>query len=284
MTDKVKILITGASGYIGSRACSYLSARGFDVVGLSRHGGGFIKGDFGDENRMLEIIGDTQPDVVLHCAGVTPHRDVSDRDYKHVNVDGGRALMNAIVDRDIKLINCSTIGVYGVPLHDGIVNEGDACKPLSPYAQSKYDFENNLSDSDVRHVNIRIANIPGRDAFINYVTDNKAVNFYGEVPYVRDYIHLDDLNVLFEKSIEYLVRDGEELTVNAGSGVGYSFPDIVDEIERQMADDISRNKLPSKQSDVVKIICDIQNAKNVLGWEPQQTGLKEIVDYALRNR
>ena len=277
MGNQIKILVTGASGYIGSRACSYLLTQGFDVVGLTRD-----DGDFGDKDRMAEIISDVEPDIVLHTAGLTPHRDINDDDYSKVNFEASKNLIDAC--HGVKFINCSTIGVYGVPLRDGVVHEDDVCMPLSPYAQSKHDFEKYLSGSDVSHVNVRIANIPGRDAFINYVCDNNTVNFYGDEPYSRDYIHLDDLNDLFQKSIGYLMDNGESITVNSGAGVGYSFPDIVDEIELQMGTPITRNNHPAKPNDVVKIICDIQRAKNVLGWEPQQTDLKEIIKYALHNR
>jgi len=297
--NQIKILVTGVGGYIGSRACSYLSTHGFDVVGLMRQ-----DADFGDKDRMAEILNDTQPDVVLHTAGVTPHTHVNDGDYSKVNFEGSKNLLNALLSSgltrgssrnqkdspiksgndSVRFINCSTIGVYGVPLNDGVVHEDDVCTPLSPYAQSKHDFEKYLSGSDISHVNVRIANIPGRDAFINYVADNNAVNFYGDEPYIRDYIHLDDLNNLFQKSIGYLIDNGESITVNAGAGVGYCFPDIVDEIESQMGTPITRNHHPTRPNDVVKIICDIQRAKNVLGWMPQQTDLKEIIKYALHNR
>jgi len=284
LNSKPKILITGASGYIGSRAFEYLKSKGFEVFGLSRDGGDFITGDFGDINRMTDIINDNQIDIVLHCGGVTPHAHVTDDDYFNINFERSKNLLEACALKDIKFINASTIGVYGVPLRDGVVSEDDDCHPLSPYAQSKYDFEMELQRSDVPHVNIRIANIPGRDSFINYVVDNNAVNFFGDAPYIRDYIHLDDLTVFFERSINYLTGGGESVTVNAGSGFGYSFPAIVDEIERQSGTKITRQTLVSKSGDVVKIICDISKAQNILNWVPQNTDLEDIITYALHNK
>jgi len=92
------------------------------------------------------------------------------------------------------------------------------------------------------------------------------------------------LCVLFGKSIDYLMNEGKSVTINAGSGIGFSFLDIVDEIESQTGQTISRENSDAKTGDVVKIICDITRAREVLGWAPQQTDLKEIINYALHNQ
>jgi UDP-glucose 4-epimerase len=131
---------------------------------------------------------------------------------------------------------------------------------------------------------VRIANIPGRDAFINSVLRNHGVGFYGDKPYVRDYIHLDDLCRFIRASIDYINSGGQPCTLNAGSGLGYNFHQIVDEIERQLNTPITRNFLDAKSGDVLKIICDITSAKDRLGWLPEITELKDIIDYAVCNK
>ena len=323
----VKILITGVDGYIGSKvAVAFASSpdQKYHVFGLSRRGVPHpnplpegegvnpspqpsprgrgdvttINGDFTDKNQMMSVLSDIQPDVIIHCAGLTPHASHQVQDYARVNFEGGKNLIEAIRSfpspqpsprgrgRSPKFINCSTIGVYGVPDNDnGVVSPSDFCSPASPYAQSKYDFENYLSaQDDIAYLNFRIANIPGRDAFINYVLGGGEVTFHGDDPYIRDYIHLDDLSDLFIKGVEYLMNGGESTTLNAGSGVGYSFPDIVTEIESQMGQSITRHQGPTKTGDVVRIICDISDTKQRLGWAPRHTNLDQIIRYAIDNR
>lgn len=281
-----KIMVTGSDGFIGSRVSNHLQSRGYDVFGLSRRGRNGAQGDITNINQINSIINDVQPKAIVHCAGLTPHVHVQDEDYIRVNFQGSKILLNAACDNHIHFINASTVGVYGQPLSDdGIVYESDKCKPLSPYAQSKYDFENYLCEQGRdNHINMRIANIPGRDAFINYVVNNRRVQFNGDEPYIRDYIHPDDLSRLFEKSIVYLMSGGKGRTVNAGSGVGFSFHDIVKEIENQTGMMVERTVGGVKTGDVVKIICDISTTQQVLNWTPQYTILKDIINYALLNK
>ena len=147
-----------------------------------------------------------------------------------------------------------------------------------------FPFLSLFSQKSLPYINFRIANIPGADAFINYVIDNKRASFYGYDWYVRDYIHPDDLNDLFAKSIGYLIKGEDSLTINAGVGIAYHFDDIVDEVERATGDKIERHFEPEKQGDIVKIICDIRRAKDALNWSPNHTRLQETIDYAVRNK
>ncbi len=309
-----KILITGASGFIGSRLVACLNAAGYDVYGVSRGGMDcrgkpcnddfkLIQGDFADTPRMTEILSDIKPHIIIHCAGVMTHSGVGEGDYSDVNVSASSALLETILDYNqnlmncrtsasgagcndgIRIINCSTIAVYGAPQSaDGVVSEVDACAPQSAYAQSKYDFEQILAGSDVPYLTVRIANISGKNALFNHILNTGEADFYGEVPYVRDFIHPDDLCRLFANGIEHLMDGGESLTVNAGSGVGLKFTDVIDEIERQTGRNIVRHHRQAKQGDVVKILCNITRAKRVLGWVPDHTTLTEIIDYALHHQ
>lgn len=270
----------------------------YDVCGLTRgdftdRGGNvtYIQGDFGNADEMAQILNDIQPKIIIHCAGVTPHQGVNTDDFNNINLHNANIFLNEVrrfqdeAGQQIAFINASTIGVYGAPAAaDGVVREDDICTPLSPYAQSKYDFEHVLvAQNDVRFLNFRIANIPGRDAFLSQVINSKHVEFYGDAPYVRDYIHLDDLCGLFALGVDYLLNGGASLTINAGSGVGYSFLDLVNELEVQLGVKITRVQKPAKPRDVQRIICDISSAKAHLNWRPEKTNIKEIVAYALHN-
>ena len=234
--SSIKILMTGASSFVGSRLFLYLKKQHYDVVGISRQEhDDFIQGDIHDKQRMIDIIHDTQPDIVIHCAGITPHTATDDHQYQDVNVEASKNIVEAIKGNDIGFINCSSLSVYGHPKSDdGFVREGDVCCPLSPYGQSKRDFENYLSDQkNLRFVNLRIANIPGKDGFVSHVVKNNDVTFHGDDPYIRDYIHPDDLCAIMLKSIHYLINGGDSVTLNAGAGQGFSFPHFVDLIEQK---------------------------------------------------
>lgn len=324
----IKIMVTGAGGFIGGRVSRFLGVRSsqvaiFDITrnegevsgdggawadadaevavpetgthaapdGSTRHS---VSLDLSDHDSVRSVIADIRPDIVIHTAGVTPHRTgVVDADYRVQNVDNSVALLNALTDAkkaaggdyDPAFIFASTVGVYGAPHRaDGRVREDDTPSPQSVYTQSKVDFETILQgQGDIRYAILRYSNIPGRDAFINHVVTRGEVTFFGVEPYVRDYIHLDDLCDLHARAVDYLLKGGASVTLNAGSGVGFSFPDLVDEIERQTGRTITRHQAEARENDVIRLICDVQKAADVLHWTPKHTTIKDIVAYALEN-
>lgn len=289
--DQITVLITGATGFVGSRVSAYLSSLAeYRVFGLSRSPQqasdqiSWIEGDFANPEQMARVLQTVQPDVILHCAGVTPHHNVDEDAFFRINVDGGAAFLQVIasLNHNIGFINASTIAVYGSPTcSNGMVSVEDTANPQSPYARSKYRFEQILEKSGLRSLNARIANIPGGDSFLKHVLTTGEVDFYGDSPYHRDYIHPADLCRFFAAGVKYLKSGGVSETVNVGSGLGLIFPAAVDEIERQTGRIIMRHHHPTKQGDVIKIICDITHAKQVLGWIPEQVNLSDIIHYAV---
>lgn len=298
MTDNNKtiILITGASGFIGSRIALYLHLLGnYEIYGISRETMtdnsdiNWVIGDYGDSVSMEYILNNIQPNIIIHCAGLSPHQgNFTEDEYRQVNVENSESFLNECKKcKSIKgFINASTIGVYGHPVSDnGVVSEVDECMPLAPYPKSKLSFENMLlKTKEIKSLSLRIANIPGKDAFINYVLNNNKVSFFGDTPYLRDYIHMDDLVDLVERSIAYLINGGNSSVLNAASGIGHSFQNIVDEIELQTEVIIERQNNPPKQGDVIKIMCNIDHTKKMTGWSPQKTSIKDIVKYAITNK
>jgi nucleoside-diphosphate-sugar epimerase len=74
MSQRKTVLVTGASGFIGSRLISHLTASGFSVVALSRKDVDFSEGKvvFGDfaDLKDLKQLDDLSIDIVVHLAGV----------------------------------------------------------------------------------------------------------------------------------------------------------------------------------------------------------------------
>lgn len=303
------ILLTGATGFIGSRLALYLADRGYDCTCLvrdmtvltTRHDTlpllrqdhiEWVQGDLDDTGQLDDIMGACRPDIILHVAGLTPHTQPQDpSEYDRVNVKASQTLLEAAISASQthgiapKFIYASTVAVYGAPqLNDGIVREDDITAPASPYARSKAGFEDILrGQTDIPYAILRYANIPGRDSFINLCLGKRQVTLLGSEPFVRDYIHMDDLADLHEKTINYLQNGGRSVTLNAGAGIGSYFPDIVHEVARQTGKPVEVVRGIAGKNDIPRLICDINNAKNVLGWTPQKTTLHDIVSYAIDN-
>ena len=149
MNQKRTVLVTGASGFIGSRLIAYLANSGFNVVALSRKDidfpeGKVVFGDFANlaDLRQLDNLG---IDVVIHLAGVTG--DASEEDSMTVNVAGTSRFLRYMIDLGVKkYVIASSIAVVGCLTADFIpdslpIADSHRCNSSNVYGLSKYFVE-----------------------------------------------------------------------------------------------------------------------------------------------
>jgi len=144
------VLITGATGFVGSHVAEALARRGDTVRALARPGAetGFLEqlgvqilpGDLADPQSLKTAMAGV--DVVVHCAakvGDWGHVD----EFRKVNVEGLRALLDATLGKPLhRFVHVSTLGVYEARHHYGT----DETEPLPErhidgYTQSKVEAE-----------------------------------------------------------------------------------------------------------------------------------------------
>lgn len=149
----MKILITGAAGFIGFALCRRLSNNniaGIDVTCIP-NGMPIIKwekADLTDVNLVSSISKKYSPDIVIHCAGIA-HQKIGAVDkatYINVNSEATEnfAKAAAVNNPDLHFIFLSTISVYGEDHDIQPIGEDTACLPSSDYALSKLDAESRL--------------------------------------------------------------------------------------------------------------------------------------------
>lgn len=142
------ILITGATGFVGSHLVQALSERGTkaralvretsDVSLLERHGIGRVTGDLGDPGALRSAVADAG--VVLHLAAAT--RALSPRAFHDVNVGGTRRLLDAM-EADgggRRLVYLSSLAAVG-PARERPVRPDDDPRPITAYGRSKLEGE-----------------------------------------------------------------------------------------------------------------------------------------------
>lgn len=244
----MKILITGANGFIGGAILNDFMSKGLDAYGWVRSASTEEKDnikcvDMSSVEVIQDALVDMNPDVIIHCAGAADVRkSVSDPKSDFTgNVVLTHNLLFAIhalgLDEKIRVVFLSSAAVYGNPRELPIKEQMER-KPLSPYALHKimseeicFYFIQNF------HMDIKIARIfsaygPGLrkqifwDMFQKYKKSGK-LELFGMGSESRDYIYIEDLVqaiyliAVSENSADiiYNVANGEEVTIKEAAKV-----------------------------------------------------------------
>jgi len=142
------VLITGASGFIGSRLREALLASGTDVVAIRRASspepteGRSVGADYADVEALTAIMAEEKPAYVLHLAGVTKGRTYDD--FERGNVMPTRNLLKALQAGHPavkRFVHLSSLGAYGPSAPGAPLRETDPAKPIEFYGQSKLEAE-----------------------------------------------------------------------------------------------------------------------------------------------
>ena len=168
----MKVLITGASGYVGSQTCKFLKKNSFYIYAVDRNQ---IKHKYFDQKiitdisdlKLIKIL--EEVDCVIHLAGsnlVAPSIKYPAKYYKD-NVSSTILFLNACLTSGIqRFVFASSATVYGKSNKE-IFSEEDLCKPSNPYGWSKYMIEILLKDYaeayNFQSVSLRFFNVAGAD-------------------------------------------------------------------------------------------------------------------------
>ncbi len=273
----------------------------------------FHECDVRDEAALRRVFSEHAFDAVLHFAGLKAVGESVARplDYYDHNVGGARALCAAMQGAGVRrLIFSSSATVYGDP--DAVpVREDHPLRPTNPYGRSKAMVEAMLQDVFAADPSWRIAllryfNPAGaHESGLIGEAPNSAPNnlmpliaqvaagrrevldIYGDdYPTadgtgVRDYIHVVDLVCGHLAALEKL--DGAEgvLTLNLGSGRGYSVLEVLEAFRRIAGCGIPCRIAPRRAGDVATSYADPALAQRLLGWRAGR-GLDEMCRDAWR--
>ena len=162
---KLRVLVTGGAGYIGSHTCVELLEAGHEVcvidnlcngheVALERVRGitncelQFVKADIRDANALDEIFDIFKPEAVIHFAGLKSVGEsvVDPVKYYDVNVGGSISLLSAMSKAGCdNIIFSSSATVYGAPQYLPY-DEEHPTNPVNPYGRTKLIIENMIND------------------------------------------------------------------------------------------------------------------------------------------
>ncbi|WP_340302361.1 NAD-dependent epimerase/dehydratase family protein [Roseobacter sp. HKCCD7870] len=154
----MRVLVTGAGGYLGRSVITGLVERGYHVIACSRSGALVAPAsqamalDVTDRIQVRRVLQALRPDVILHLAGFIPSRIETFEDMKQselVNLYGTQILSEEAAKLELKkFIFASSIAVYGdAPLNGAAFLESDDLEPRGAYGRHKAAAEAAVSSS-----------------------------------------------------------------------------------------------------------------------------------------
>lgn len=321
----MKVLVTGAAGYIGSHTCISLHEAGFDFVVFDNLCNSsleslnrvekiigkkieFIKGDIRDKKALDEVFSKYEIDSVIHFAGLKAVGEsvANPLEYYDNNINGTLVLLEVMKKHNCKkIVFSSSATVYGDPHTTPIKEDFPVGATTNPYGRTKYFIEEILrdvyiSDNEFKIVLLRYFNPVGAHKSGTIGEDpngipNNLMPFIAQTAVgkreflsifggdydthdgtgVRDYIHVVDLAVGHVKALEKINNIDEVLTVNLGTGNGYSVLDMVKAFEKASSKKIAYKIVDRRAGDIAKCFADPSYAKEALDWEATK-GIEEM--------
>lgn len=305
----MRILVTGAAGFIGSHLCDALLDAGHAVLGIDNFNGfydpaikarniagaeqrpGFecVRGDILDRGLLAELFTRFAPDRVVHLAawaGVRPsieHPAI----YQQVNLEGTVNLLEQCrasgVDR---FVFASSSSVYGsrkqVPFHE----DDPVDRPISPYAATKKAGE--LLCYTWHHLHrlhvhcLRFFTVYGPrqrpemaiHKFARLIDRGEPITLFGDGSSSRDYTYVDDIVRGVVASIEAV--EGYRI-YNLGGSETTTLSTLVEHLGRALETTPAVKHLPMQPGDVPRTFADVSRARAELGYDPQ-VGIAEGID------
>jgi len=316
----VKVLVTGAAGYVGSHACKALARRGLQPVGLDnleRAGlrdlpwGPLEVADTRDRGALDAILRRHRPEAVMHfVAYAYVGESVAEPGrYYYNNVLGTLTLLESLRQAGVgRFVFSSTCATYGIPSRVPL-DEDHPQAPINPYGSSKLMVERILADFDRAHglqsVALRYFNAAGADPDGEigecHEPETHAIPLairaaLGRLPRfhvfgtdyptpdgsaIRDYVHVSDLADAHVLALEYLLAGGSSTALNLGTGLGHSVLQVVAAVEAETGQHVTLERAARRPGDPAVLVADAARARATLGWTPAITDLREIVRTAV---
>jgi len=292
--ERVKILITGATGFIGANLARFFLLNGNDVAVTARNESNawriadvkedltVFPMDITNFNDVQAIFTSYQPEVVINTAAFGGyHFEKNIWQIFNVNLNGTMNLVeNFLKSNSSLLINTGSSSEYGIK--ENAMHENDRLDPYGTYAVSKaastlYCRSRSLEE-DRKIVTFRLFSAYGYyeepHRLIPYVllSAMKSSKLRMNNPNsVRDFIFIDDISQAYGRMIERMdsINGGE--IFNLGSGLETHVNKIIEIVERITGLDL---KIDWKQSDerigdkATHWIADISKIAGALNWKP----------------
>ena len=268
-----------------------------------------VEGDIRNADELQKVFDNYRIESVIHFAGLKAVGESVAEPLKYYdnNINGTRVLCEVMEKNGCKsIVFSSSATVYGDP-HSVPIRENFPLFATNPYGRTKLFVEGMLndlyiSDSEWKIVLLRYFNPVGAhesgtigedpNGIPNNLMPFIAQTAVGKRDYlsvfgddydtpdgtgVRDYIHVVDLADAHVKALDNIEKFNEVMSINIGTGDGYSVLDMVKAFEKASGKTIAYQIAPRRAGDIATCYADPCYAKEVLNWESTHS-IKEMCE------
>ncbi len=312
----MKILITGAAGFIGSHLLEELVKQKHDVIGVDNYDEFLYPADYKRKNlqeveqnvgkkveiipfdinssKIVDLLKSENPDVIVHLAARAGVR-ASLKDplsYSEFNIRGTINLLEAARQAGVEhFVFGSSSSVYGKTDRIPFVEDDYADKPLSVYAASKrsgelmcYAYHNiyGLSVNCLRFFTVygpRQRPDMAIHKFTRMIESGEQITIFGDGTSKRDYTYCKDIVQGIIGAINY--RRGFEV-FNLGNSQVVELNYLISLIEKETGKKAITKRVPWPKTDPLVTSADITKAKKMLGYSPKtniEEGIRNFVEW-----
>lgn len=314
---KMRILVTGGAGYIGSVVAEELTNAGHDAVVYDNlvHGhreavspkAQFVQADLSDGHTLRRTLKEQSIEAVMHMAAyaLVAESATYPAKYYQNNLVGGLSLLDAMRDCGVtRLVFSSTCAIYGEP-EILPISESAQSRPTNPYGESKLAFERALPWYEraygLRYASLRYFNAAGAtkrcgewhnpETHLIPLVLQAAAGLRSDVAIfgtdyptrdgtcVRDYIHIIDLARAHVLALGILDEGSAVYNLGCG-GVGYTVLEVIEKAREITGREIKTRIEARRPGDPAVLIAGAEKIKRQLGWQPEFQDLRVIIQTA----
>lgn len=304
---KKNILIIGSTGFIGKNIVEKLLDTECNIVLLVRDSSKIpehfhnhesiiiMETDLKDITSVKKAIAHHGINIVIHLASSLIPSSNPEEFNKELNeiIMPTYALLEYLSEKSIKVIFFSSGGTIYGNIKEECIKEDHALQPINYYGYGKLMIENhiqflsrtkNLSFLILRPSNVygKYQRLEAKQGFIavaiGKALSDSPVEIWGDGETIRDYIDVEDLALLTNKTIN---SDINNKIINVGSGQGTSLNQIINYLETTVGKKIEVSYKNSRKVDVDRMVLDIQKLQSYFDYEPKniQKGIEDFLTF-----
>jgi UDP-glucuronate 4-epimerase len=315
----MKVLVTGAAGFIGMYTCERLLRKGVEVVGLDNMNAyydirlkyyrleklesfknfKFVKMDLADRKAVSEFFSDEKFDTVIHLAAQAGVRYSIDApfDYVDSNLVGMMTVLEGCRHNKVKhLVYASSSSVYGMNAKIPFSTDDRVDNPVSLYAATKK--SNELMAHSYSHLykipttGLRFFTVYGPAGrpdmapwlFTSAIIEGKPINVFNNGKMQRDFTYIDDIVFGIENILDVVPSESDSYysIYNIGNNNPVELSKFIESIESACGTEAKKNFLPMQPGDVVRTYADITGLQGKINYKPSvsiEEGMCNFVEW-----